>query len=226
MGKQESNTDCPTCGDSFSTEAGMKGHHAQVHGESIAGFQTECEYCGAEFRIRQSDRLETKNFCDDECQGNWQSENRSGEDSHAYEGKTIEVECEFCGSDVEKNKSQLDENQERYYCGYQCQADWRKENINTGSHDYGETWYSQRRKALRRADHECEDPRCNRTECQNGNSLEVHHIVPFRTFNSSEVANDLDNLLVLCREHHNEIEPKWTLDGRDSTRDRRSARGT
>lgn len=194
----------------------MKGHHAQVHGESISGFETKCEYCGSKFRVRQRDRLDTNNFCNDDCQGKWQSENLSGENSHAYQGKTIVVSCDHCGQDVKKNQSQLDENQERYYCGYQCQANWRKENLNSGSHDYGKSWYSQRRAALERANGICEDPNCQRTESQNGNSLEVHHIKPFRIFDDSEKANKLDNLLVLCREHHNEIEPVWTLDGRSS----------
>jgi len=43
--------DCPYegCERTFDTQNGRSVHHSQVHGESIAGYTYECEYCGNEF---------------------------------------------------------------------------------------------------------------------------------------------------------------------------------
>lgn len=43
--------DCPYegCERSFDTQNGRSVHHSQVHGESIAGYTYECEYCGDRF---------------------------------------------------------------------------------------------------------------------------------------------------------------------------------
>lgn len=61
-------TDCPTCGDEFDTEHGMKIHHTRAHGESIAGRDFVCEKCGDEFTKYPSraDRTES-NYCSMEC---------------------------------------------------------------------------------------------------------------------------------------------------------------
>lgn len=60
--------DCPTCGESFDTENGMKVHHAQAHGESIAGVAVDCDNCGE--TIRQERTLaeeQDHHFCDKDC---------------------------------------------------------------------------------------------------------------------------------------------------------------
>lgn len=43
--------DCPYegCERTFDTQNGRSVHHSQAHGESIAGYTYECEYCGDEF---------------------------------------------------------------------------------------------------------------------------------------------------------------------------------
>lgn len=64
----ESQTECPTCGDSFDSESGMKIHHAQAHDESIAGVSVECENCGNSFRKRQYEfEIYDSHFCGDDC---------------------------------------------------------------------------------------------------------------------------------------------------------------
>ncbi len=64
---------------------------------------------------------------------------------------------------------------------------------------YGSDWESQRKKAIQRDGGECQ-------VCGSKN-IHVHHIRPFRTFGleNHEKANELDNLICLCPEHHG----KW-----------------
>lgn len=86
-----------------------------------------------------------------------------------------------------------------------------------GKWNYGSTWHKQRVKAMMQARGTCEHPSCDRRESQSGRALEAHHIVPYRQgveegyFSSREDANTTDNLLVLCREHHIELEPRSFL---------------
>jgi hypothetical protein len=72
---------------------------------------------------------------------------------------------------------------------------------------YGENWLEQRRQARRRDSHTCQH--CQITQQEAGRNLDVHHIRPFRDFgyipgkNDHYLqANDLDNLITLCRRCH------------------------
>ncbi|MES3161476.1 MAG: helix-turn-helix domain-containing protein [Halorubrum sp.] len=74
---------------------------------------------------------------------------------------------------------------------------------------YGDNWAKQRRKALQRDDYECQ--RCGITQSEHRNrtdiGLDVHHKTPIRTFQSTDDANTLENLVTLCRSCHDTIEP-------------------
>lgn len=69
---------------------------------------------------------------------------------------------------------------------------------------YGKNWYKQRRAARERDGYECVV--CGMPdeehESKFGWRLEVHHIVPVREFDEPEDANRLENLITLCRPHH------------------------
>jgi hypothetical protein len=75
---------------------------------------------------------------------------------------------------------------------------------------YGPNWYEQRRRALERDDYSCQA--CGVTKQELGQNPDVHHITPFREFVDDdgnadyEAANDLDNLMAVCRSCHAEIE--------------------
>lgn len=82
---------------------------------------TNCLYCGTKMSVVQS-RLETTKrgvFCDQQCHGNWLSENVVGENHHQWEGGSIwygqgwwrtrkralerdEYECQNCGKTEEQ----------------------------------------------------------------------------------------------------------------------------
>lgn len=117
-------TECPTCGrDDFTSEQYMRSHHAQAHGESIAGFEFTCEWCGKEGVKQQIDDRDDHQFCSKDCYQEWRSENLTGEDSPMWEGRTVAVECDWCGEDTEKAKVRLEEN-EHAFCSRDCHGEW------------------------------------------------------------------------------------------------------
>jgi hypothetical protein len=77
-------------------------------------------------------------------------------------------------------------------------------------HYYGPSWPSQRRKVLERDGYKCVS--CGMTHDEHlkkyGAGLEVHHRQPFREFGLErhEEANQLDNLVTLCKSHHKQWE--------------------
>jgi len=73
---------------------------------------------------------------------------------------------------------------------------------------YGPSWHSARRAARERDGYECQ--RCEMSDQEHigrfDQGLHVHHITPFRTFNDHAEANELSNLITLCRECHDMLE--------------------
>ena len=73
---------------------------------------------------------------------------------------------------------------------------------------YGENWHDVRRSVLDRDDRTCQRCGISGTEYEKQHEMEldVHHERPIRTFDDPKKANDMDNLLTLCRKCHNRIE--------------------
>lgn len=84
----------------------------------------------------------------------------------------------------------------------------------SGGHEpyYGPNWHTQRRKVRERDRDRCR--RCGLEETdhrsQYDETLQVHHIIPIRTFEDTTKANRLDNLVTLCQSCHNAVEPTNT----------------
>jgi len=68
--------------------------------------------------------------------------------------------------------------------------------------DYGPNWASQRDQARARDGYHCQI--CGVPEL--GRAHDVHHKIPFRTFASYRQANQLTNLITLCRPCHRRAE--------------------
>jgi len=69
---------------------------------------------------------------------------------------------------------------------------------NASENDYGTQWDTIRKRVLRRDGDRCQV--CGTTDP--ARPLHVHHIQPFRSFTSSETANQLQNLITLCPTCH------------------------
>jgi hypothetical protein len=76
-----------------------------------------------------------------------------------------------------------------------------------GKYNASPVYRENRRKAKKRAGDTCEAPGCVKEESDHGIDLDCHHIIPARFFNSEKERHSLDNLIILCREHHAEVEP-------------------
>ena len=168
--KQDVMAKCPTCErDDFRNERMVKIHHKKAHGESIAGVELTCDYCGETYRVPPSTAERGSRFCSRECQTSKQSEEFAGENCYLH-GVTGEDHPKYTGH-------------EDYY---------------------GANWEQKREEALARDGHECvvcgvgPDEHRERHGCD----LHVHHIQPIATYDTPEAANEVDNLITLCRPHH------------------------
>jgi len=205
--------ECPTCSKELENEHGVKIHHQTVHNESLALKTYECEWCGKKFqryksKTKQSDHI----FCSDECEGKRRTHNWPSEKQANWSGGKNEYVCKQCGDTVMRYERKV-KNSENTFCSYKCQGKWISENKSGENHwhyngkssvQYGQKWVKQRKKAIKRDDEQCQDCGLIRSDHYDeyGRDLEVHHITPIRTFSDTEKANQLSNLITLCKSCH------------------------
>jgi hypothetical protein len=123
---------------------------------------------------------------------------------------TVTFTCEHCNRTVELPSSRKGARRFRF-CSTDCA---NQSNSGEGNHFwrggdypayYGPNWQRQRRAARKRDGYKCQE--CGVTEADHGKELDVHHIVRFAAFATSEEANDLANLVSLCHVCH--LKTEW-----------------
>jgi len=194
---------CEVCGDSFYTRGGRdaktcsKDCRVRFVGDKLSGinpYEYTCDLCGENFKSEEKDRV----YCSKECH------NKSMEDQ-------VQAECANCGDVVTRRRYQY-EHCNRHFCDFDCRREWMGENwvgednpqyINGKNQYRGNSWYRQRLKALRRDQARCQS--CAVPESKKDRGHHVHHIVPYRKFDSWREANELSNLVTLCESCHQ----KW-----------------
>lgn len=194
-----STSECPTCGDNFKSERGMKTHHAQIHGESIAGEPVDCDNCGDTVRKKRW-RIEEQEtfFCDEYCQ----FEYKRGENHHQYDRE--QVSCDNCEETIERPSCHL-ERREHNFCDYSCRDEFYRESGMFSGEDspawkggrlepYGCGWRPLRNE-IASGDGCCQS-------CGSEDKLVVHHIKPVRSFENEADAHYRENLATLCRSCH------------------------
>lgn len=125
---------CPTCGDQFDSEWGMKIHHSKAHGESIEGWEVVCEHCSSLFKIKPNWAGERR-FCSDECQNDWQREAFVGEGSPTWNGGPPSFPCTWCGDEFETYDTH--DSYTNRFCSRECHDEWRSENqVGEAHHQY------------------------------------------------------------------------------------------
>lgn len=177
-----------------------------------------CAHCGIRFqtttqRLRKAGH--SHQFCGVPC---FQAYRKEHSDEFpappikkARAENSIEVECQQCGKAFIRQSCDLRQ-RSAYgpFCSHKCYGKWRSENL-TGEDspsweggyalDYGgSNWKRQRRHARKRDEHTCQD--CGAIGQEWGHRLDVHHIVPYNMFDDPEEANQLKNLVTLCRQCH------------------------
>lgn len=187
-----------------------------------------CEICGKTFMVSPY-RVKTARFCSQVCGGKWHhsqrpnmgyrfpkgnqlrkglrptnaftSEQVQGENSPSWvEGETFV--CENCGKSFQVKPWLVRQNGMPRYCSQKCfRAHCKGENDPRyvgGPKTYrGRGWRKARLLAVERDNGTCQ--RCGK---HIGSSIPVHHIKPFRTFQSAQEANALENLICMCQSCH------------------------
>lgn len=172
-----------------------------------------CNNCGGDVVGLPKQRTERNSrfYCSRDC---WQQGQRN----------RLPVQCAHCKLIIELAPS-VTKNEIGNFCNMVCYGAWRKENFKGNKNpnwrhghagtnnksDYGSNWRRQRNAAINRDGGRCQV--CKVTESANGYELDVHHIIPFRMFNyvkgvndNHKKANQLSNLITLCRACHKLIE--------------------
>lgn len=168
----------------------------------------QCQTCGESIQRPPHDiRNHVHHFCCRECH-------------HIYKASvSITVQCHTCGKELTRQPNQI-RKVKHYFCDFQCEAEWLtvsmagKKNHNWkggAARYYGPNWNKQKRAARKRDNYRCQA--CGVFQQKHGRSLDVHHIVPFKSFeyiaDENEnylLANDFDNLITLCRACHAQME--------------------
>lgn len=121
--------------------------------------------------------------------------------------------CEGCGTEYRVSRFHLRSG--RRFCGDVCRLAWwatqtpagEDNPLWTGGHlgYYGPTWHAARRAAWQRDNESC--TACGRSREELGQRPIVHHVIPFKSFGTGghERANQLDNLVCLCRSCHMKV---------------------
>ena len=179
----------------------------ELTGRILSGinpYEYTCKRCGHDFKSQAKDRI----YCSKECH------NKSMEDQ-------VETECANCAGVLFRVRSQY-ELSDKHFCDFDCRREWMGENwvgednpqyINGGHQYRGSNWPEQRLKALRRDQARCQS--CGVAESKKQRGHHVHHIVPYRKFDSWQEANELSNLVTLCESCHQrwegiELKPQLT----------------
>lgn len=117
---------CPWegCGRTFTSRNGRSVHHNQVHGESIAGYEYECEYCGDTFESRITpDSPVAPKYCPpgDQSGETCESKDREGTTRPEYSDEWKENISKGMKKAIEEGRA------ESPFVG--ASDEWRQENI-------------------------------------------------------------------------------------------------
>jgi len=218
---------CPWngCDYTSNSELGIKQHHKRTHGISLTKITVECDTCEKEFTRQRSVEGESEGtFCSQDCKyqhlSETLSEKRQGKGNPQWSGKhsteNVEVVCDSCGKTHIITRWQK-QRTERNFCSRECYSKALSDdqsgddNFNwRGGYEpyYGPNWHSQRRQTIERDNEQCQDCGKSRDEHYEmfGTDLEVHHKTPIRTFEDTQEANKLRNLITVCKSCHVERE--------------------
>jgi DNA-directed RNA polymerase subunit RPC12/RpoP len=194
---------CEDCGKEFDSQSGLSTHRTHKHDDSSL-VELECKWCGEGFeeyesQLENEQRNCERGFCSRDCYDEWQREARQGENNSQWRGGKKTYECDWCGEEFKDYQAQR-ERHSTDFCSWVCFQEYREEN-SEGRPYYGPNWMEVRDR-IKERDGVCQI--CG--EDGSSSILDVHHIEPLRSFDNPEDANHEDNLVLLCRQHHKQVE--------------------
>lgn len=124
---------------------------------------------------------------------------------------SITLTCVNCGKTFEQKPWLIHQNKSKTglkFCNHKCQYAFMRGEQSPlwvgGPQTYrGRSWRKARLLAVKRDKGVCQH--CGKVV---GDSIPVHHIQPYREFETPEAANTLDNLVCLCQSCHMKREPR------------------
>lgn len=183
--------------------------------------QVQCSQCGKDIE-RDPSKVERNEhfFCGRSCYDEWRKVHMCG-DANPHFSPAVQTTCAWCGVAIQRKPSKVGTNKRtRHFCCAAHRAEWLKKTLvgpdsplwkGGNIKYYGPNWPEQQRLARERDRNTCQV--CGRTRKQNGKELDVHHVVPFKSFNyipgeneNYLQANELTNLVCLCMRCHRKVE--------------------
>lgn len=167
-----------------------------------------CDWCNKEFEERT---YRQSRFCSSKCRSKFGA--RQPKPNARKPEIHIRLKCKICGKLYKTTTHQV-RLRGSSHCSVECRAQAQSLSMRgdgnpnwKGGFDpylYGPNWGSQSRKARKR-----DNGMCQICDYKSGGdrALDVHHIKPLVEFNGDwESANQLDNLISLCRPCHQMVE--------------------
>lgn len=110
---------CEYCGISFNAKRSSSKYcsrECQIKARTKR-VTVQCDYCGKEIEKQQCHMGHKHHFCNNTCQGKWNSLNNVGENHPTY--SRVEVQCDNCGKTFLVQNYKKDN--EKHYCSRECQ---------------------------------------------------------------------------------------------------------
>ena len=171
--------------------------HPEEYGQKTKTYQ--CAYCGKEGVKRKPSEARNNVYCSRECSNKAQSQALANI-KNIDTSNGVRLQCEFCNSDffVKPHRAH-----KARFCSRKCSHDHRANrplvikkprDIKGSLNPNFRNWSARstaRANAIEKMGHQC-------VICGFDIIVHVHHIVPVAAGGS----NDIDNLIVLCPNHH------------------------
>lgn len=194
---------CPTCNVSFiSSYKDRQWFCSRACYDQSRKIRIEkvCEYCSKSF-IATTSHAAQRRFCSYSC---------SNKVMHGKENSKEVRTCEQCGEAFEEWSYRPTR-----FCSMQCSGDWYSESHSGKNsvhwkggkkYDRGKNWNRQRNQAKKRDGNSCQI--CGYKKKKSiKRDIDVHHIISYYTFcGDYKTANELNNLITLCRTCHFKVE--------------------
>lgn len=172
------------------------------HPRTIDHIEIECDNCGKKI-LRTKNNLDKYNqhFCDDICHNEWQIGRNVGEENPDWINR-IEVVCSNCGNIILKRPSEIRDN-EIYFCDRKCVIKWftgEKSPGWKGGLSFGKYCpkFNNTFKQQVRDDYNNRCFICGKTEEENGQKQDVHHV----NYDKDCLCGAPCEFVPLCKSHH------------------------
>lgn len=201
---------CPICGKEFPVTSNHPKKqfcsYACSNKNNIKPSKTRtynCKYCG---KLCTKWAASNPQYCSLQCVG----KSKKGVLKSRNPDKYKLFKCPICSKEFHRFISTT--RNDSPYCSRECANEAHSKRMVAATWNYrggsirnrGATWNTQRRLAIKRDGHKCQICGSKKTAT---NRLHVHHIKPFREFHNDYVsANQLSNLITLCRSCHSRVE--------------------